>query len=100
MPNPRTALAAAAAASAFPDAAQKFTRVVEETAAYANAHHAETAPVLADFSKIPLPVISKMMTCAVLGTALTPALIQPVIDASVKYGALARTFNAAEIITA
>jgi NitT/TauT family transport system substrate-binding protein len=84
---------------AHPDAAQKFSRVVEETAAYANAHHAETAPVLADFSKIPLPVISKM-TRAVLGTALTPALIQPVIDASVKYGALARTFNAAEIITA
>ncbi len=55
--------------------------------------------MLADFSKIPLPVISKM-TRAVLGTTLTPALIQPVIDAAVKYGALARSFNAAEIITA
>ncbi len=83
---------------AHPDAAQKFARVVEDTASYANAHHADTAPVLADFSKIPLPVISKM-TRAVLGTSLTPALIQPVIDASVKYGALARTFSAAEIIT-
>jgi NitT/TauT family transport system substrate-binding protein len=83
---------------AHPDAAQRFARVVEETALYANAHHSETAPVLADFSKIPLPVIAKM-TRAVLGTSLTPALIQPVIDASVKYGALAHTFNAAEIIT-
>jgi len=83
---------------AHPEAAQRFARVVEETSAYANAHHAETAPVLADFSKIPLPVIAKM-TRAVLGTSLTPALIQPVIDASVKYGVLAHTFNAAEIIT-
>ena len=85
-------------AKAHPDLAQKFTRVVEDTAAYANAHHAETAPVLADFSKIQLPVIQKM-TRAVLGTALTPALIQPVIDGAVKYGVLARGFNAAEIIT-
>jgi NitT/TauT family transport system substrate-binding protein len=85
-------------ARAHPDVVQKFARVVEETSAYANAHHAETAPVLADFSKIQLPVIQKM-TRAVLGTALTPSLIQPVIDASVKYGVLARGFNAAEIIT-
>jgi NitT/TauT family transport system substrate-binding protein len=82
---------------AHPDVVQKFVRIVEDTAAYANAHHAETAPVLADFSKIPLPVIQKM-TRAVLGTALTPALVQPVIDASVKYGALARSFPAAEVI--
>jgi NitT/TauT family transport system substrate-binding protein len=85
-------------ARAHPEAAQKFARVVAETAAYANTHHAETAPVLADFSKIPLPVIQKM-TRAVLGTALTPALVQPVIDASVKYGVLARSFNAADVIT-
>jgi NitT/TauT family transport system substrate-binding protein len=84
-------------ARAHTDAVQKFARVVEETAAYANAHHAETAPVLADFSKIQLPVIQKM-TRAVLGTALTPALIQPVIDASVTYGVLARGFNASEVI--
>ncbi len=82
---------------AHPDAVRKFVRVVEDTAAYANVHHAETAPVLADFSKIPLPVITKM-TRAVLGTTLTPGLIQPVIDASVKYGALARTFAASDVI--
>jgi NitT/TauT family transport system substrate-binding protein len=82
---------------AHTETVQKFVRVVEETAAYANAHHAETAPVLADFSKIQLPVIQKM-TRAVLGTALTPALIQPVIDASVRSGVLARGFNAAEVI--
>jgi NitT/TauT family transport system substrate-binding protein len=83
---------------AHPDLARRFARVVVETSAYANAHHAETAPVLADFSKIPLSVVAKM-TRAVLGTQLSPALIQPVIDASVKYGALARSFPAAEIIT-
>jgi NitT/TauT family transport system substrate-binding protein len=76
---------------------QKFARVLEETAAYANGHHAETAPVLADFSQIPLPVIQKM-TRAVLGTTLSASLIQPVIDASVKYGVLARGFPASEVI--
>jgi NitT/TauT family transport system substrate-binding protein len=80
-----------------PEAAQKFSRVVCETAAYANAHHADTAPVLSDFSKIELPVIQKM-TRAVLGTSLTPGLVQPVIDASVKYGQLAKTFPASDII--
>lgn len=79
------------------DTAKTFVRVLDETAVYGNSHHAETAPVLADFSKLPLPVIQKM-TRAVLGTSLTPALIQPVIDASVKYGALARSFPAAEVI--
>lgn len=79
------------------DAMLRFARVVEETAAYANAHHAETAPVLADFSKTPLPVIQKM-TRAVLGTSLTPALIQPVIDASAKYGVLSHSFPASEVI--
>jgi len=79
------------------DTMLRFARVVEETAAYANAHHAETAPVLADFSKTPLTVIEKM-TRAVLGTSLAPALIQPVIDASAKYGALAHGFPAAEVI--
>jgi NitT/TauT family transport system substrate-binding protein len=80
-------------------AVQKFVRVLEDTAKYANNHHAETAPVLADWSQIPLPVIQKM-TRAVLGTALNAPLIQPVIDASVKYGALARSFPASEVIAA
>jgi NitT/TauT family transport system substrate-binding protein len=85
-------------ARAHPDLVQKFARIVEDTAAYANAHHAETAPVLADFSKIPLPVITNM-TRAVLGTALTPALIQPVIDAAATWGVIPHAFAAADIIT-
>lgn len=79
------------------DAMLRFARVVEETAAYANAHHAETAPVLAEFTKTPLPIVQKM-TRAVLGTSLAPSLIQPVIDASVRYGVLSRGFPAAEVI--
>jgi NitT/TauT family transport system substrate-binding protein len=79
------------------DAVQRFARIVEETAAYANTHHAETAPILADFSKTPLPVVQKM-TRAILGTSLTPALIQPLIDASAKYGQLSRGFPASEVI--
>jgi NitT/TauT family transport system substrate-binding protein len=78
-------------------AVQQFVRILEDTAKYANTHHAETAPVLAEFSQIPLPVIQKM-TRAVLGTSLNASLIQPVIDASVKYGVLKQSFAASEVI--
>ena len=84
-------------ADKHPEAVATFSRILEESALYANAHHAETAPILAEFSKIPLEVVEHMQR-GVLGTQLTPALVQPVIDAAAKYGLLARPFPAREII--
>lgn len=84
-------------ASKHPDVVAKFRRVVERSAAYGNAHHDVTAPILAEVSKIPLTVITSTER-GVLGTQLTPALVQPVIDTSAKYNQLARDFPAAEVI--
>lgn len=84
-------------ASKHPDVVKKFAQVVSQAAAYGNTHHAETAPMLAEVSKIPVNVITSMER-SVLGTQLTPELVQPVIDLSAKYGQLKRSFPAAEVI--
>lgn len=84
-------------ASKHPAVIATFRKVVEEAAAYGNRHHDVTAPLLAEVSKIPLATIAGMER-GVLGTELSPALVQPVIDMGSKYGLLARDFPAAEII--
>lgn len=84
-------------ASKHPDVVAKFRRVVEQAAAYGNKHHDVTAPLLAEVSKIPLAVITGTER-GVLGTELTPALVQPVIDKGAQYNLLSRSFPAAEII--
>lgn len=80
-----------------PDVVKTFARVCAAAAAYTNAHHDETAPMMAEFTGISLPLIARM-TRTVSGTTLNPALIQPVIDVSVKYKALKRAFAAQELI--
>ena len=80
-----------------PDVARAFARVVAAAAGYANAHHAETAPIMAQFTGIPLDVMLRMPR-ALQGTTLVPALIQPGIAAAAKYGLLKKAFPAEEII--
>jgi NitT/TauT family transport system substrate-binding protein len=84
-------------ANAHADVLARFVRVVQESARYANAHHSETAPILAQFSGIQLEVIEKSPR-AILGTSLSPALVQPVIDLAAKYGLLPRRFPAQEVL--
>lgn len=80
-----------------PDVVRRFSHVVAEAANYANAHHAETAPLMADFTKIPLVDIEHIPR-AIEGVTLSPALIQPVIVAAAKYGNLKKPFPAQELI--
>ena len=84
-------------AAKHPDVIKTFARVVAEAATYTNAHHAETAQLLSDFSTIPVDTIQHM-TRVTNGTTVSAAQIQPVIDASVKYGNVKHPFPAAEII--
>jgi NitT/TauT family transport system substrate-binding protein len=84
-------------ASKHPDVIARFRRVVEQAGAFANAHHDVTAPIVSEVSKIPLSVITGAQR-GVLGTQLTPALVQPVIDVAAKYGVLSGTFSAGDII--
>jgi NitT/TauT family transport system substrate-binding protein len=84
-------------ATKHPDVVKTFARVVSQAAAYTNTHHDETAPILSDFSSVPVDVIEHMPRVT-NGTSVSAAQLQPVIDASAKYGDLKQTFPAAEII--
>jgi hypothetical protein len=74
-----------------------FNRAYVESATYTNAHHAETAPMMAEFTGIQLATIQHMVR-GTAGTAIVPGLLQTVIDASVKYGAIKHSFPAQELI--
>lgn len=86
-------------AAAHPDIVAKFARVIGEATAYVDAHPDETAPVLAEFTGIPLATIQKMQRVP-HEAALKPAEIQPLIDAGARYGALPRAFPAQDLIAA
>jgi NitT/TauT family transport system substrate-binding protein len=75
------------------DVIKKWVRVTYDAAAYTNTHHAETAPMMADVTKIPLATIQKM-TRVNGSTSGDPALIQPCINIADKYNNIARAFPA------
>jgi NitT/TauT family transport system substrate-binding protein len=75
---------------------EKFVRTTYETAAFTNTHPADTAPLVAEMTKIPVGVIQKM-TRAHTATSSDPAMIQPAIDVAAKYGQIPRSFPAKEI---
>jgi NitT/TauT family transport system substrate-binding protein len=80
-----------------PETARDFARILAEAARYTNAHHHETAAMVAQFTSIPLNVIEHMNRTP-SGTSLDPALLQTVIDAAVKYKAIPAGFPAADMI--
>jgi NitT/TauT family transport system substrate-binding protein len=82
--------------AAHADLAAKFAAVMKQTATWANAHHAESAAILLKYTKL-TPEIVAHMNRAIYGTALEPALIQPVIDNAAKYGSFPRPVTAGEL---
>jgi NitT/TauT family transport system substrate-binding protein len=80
-----------------PELVRSFYRAYSEAATYTNAHHAETAPLMAEFTGLPLATIQHMAR-AEAGTTLSAAQIQPVIDTCAKLGAIKKAFPAAELI--
>jgi NitT/TauT family transport system substrate-binding protein len=83
--------------TANPDLVRAFARVVADSAAYVNAHHAETAAVVAEFTSVPMSQVQRMPR-SVQGSRLDPALLQPAIDAAAKYGSLKASFPAQDLI--
>jgi len=84
-------------AKAHPDIVAKFTKVLYESAAYTNKHHAETAAMMADVSKIPVETVEHMPRTDG-ATSLNPAQYQPVIDAAAKFKLIPRGFPAREML--
>lgn len=67
--------------------ARRFAAALYATAVWANAHHDQTAPILSKYAKIDVARIAAT-TRSTYATSLTPADVQPVLDLSLKYGAL------------
>jgi NitT/TauT family transport system substrate-binding protein len=80
-----------------PELAKKFVAVMRETARWANANHPQSATILSAIAKMP-PDVANKMERAYYGERLEPALLQPVIDATAKYGVVSKPFPASEII--
>jgi NitT/TauT family transport system substrate-binding protein len=84
-------------AAAHPMVLRALARTWADSARYTNGHHAETVPLMAEFTGITAETIARNPR-AELGIRLDAAQIQPLIDASAKYGAIKRAFAAREII--
>jgi len=67
------------------DVVNRFVMALRETAVWANANHARSADLLVQFTKID-PAAIGQMTRVRYGERLTPAMLQPVVNAAAKYG--------------
>jgi NitT/TauT family transport system substrate-binding protein len=85
-------------AEANPDLARRFVKAMLETAQWANAHHAESAKILAPLANIDLATFTSMARSR-FGETLTAAQLQPPLDAALKYGQLKAPFDAAQMVT-
>jgi ABC-type nitrate/sulfonate/bicarbonate transport system substrate-binding protein len=82
-------------ARAHPDLVRKFAAVMAQTARWAATHQAESAKILEQYTKTTLgPQVAR----AVYAERLDPKTIQPVIDASARYGAISAPFPATELL--
>jgi NitT/TauT family transport system substrate-binding protein len=91
-------LASNAWIAAHPVETKAFIGVMRQAAIWANAHHHESAAILAKYSQIPETLLNNIIR-ATYGTELTAALLQPNIDVAVKYGALVSRFDAQDLIS-
>jgi NitT/TauT family transport system substrate-binding protein len=82
---------------AHPDLAAKFSTALLQANKWANANRAASATILARVSHLSPDVTGRMIR-AYYGERLDAAQIQPVIDATAKYGVIPRPFPASDII--
>jgi NitT/TauT family transport system substrate-binding protein len=82
-------------AAAHPDVIKAFASAMAETYRWANRNHAQTAIILEKYTK---QHASPTMPRVVYPERVTPAIVQPLIDAAAKYGALKAPFPASELL--
>jgi NitT/TauT family transport system substrate-binding protein len=81
---------------ANPDAVARFSQAMHETALWANRHPDQSAAIFVKFTKMDPAVIAKMVR-GHYAEQMTPALMQPLIDASAKDNGFA-AFPAQELM--
>ena len=77
---------------------RRFGQVIQAASAYANAHHDKTVDLIAEFSGIDRATVATM-TRAPYATTLNPVLVQPIVDAAARYGAIPASYSAAELFS-
>jgi NitT/TauT family transport system substrate-binding protein len=83
--------------AAHPELATRFQTALRQAAEWANSHPHESAIILAKHTGL-APDIVESMKRARFGLTLDPALIKPVIDLAVKYGALDAPIGVEQLI--
>ncbi len=82
-------------AKAHPDLVRKYVAVMQQTARWANTHHADSAKILQAETQTP---VSSTTMRVIFGETLDETQIQSLIDACAKYGIIKDRFPAADII--
>jgi NitT/TauT family transport system substrate-binding protein len=77
-----------------PDVIGRFIRAMRESAAYANAHHAETAPLLAKFTGVDATDAVRIPQ----GVRFDPPQLQVLIDLQAKYKMIPASFDVRDLI--
>ena len=83
--------------NAHPEATQKFLHVVQEASEYVEHHEDEVSPMSAAFGGVDPKLITGIRHTG-RGAVITPALIQPIINAAVKYNAIPKALDAKDLI--
>lgn len=76
---------------------ERFKSVLRTAAIYVNAHHAETAGLIAAYSGMDQQTIATMQRVTT-GTELDPRLIQPLIDVAATYKVVDKGFDARDFL--
>jgi NitT/TauT family transport system substrate-binding protein len=79
------------------DVAKRFVGAIYDAARWANAHHDDSAAILAKYTKVDVDRIKRMNRCS-YATDLQPAMVQPILDTAFKYKALTTATSAASMI--
>jgi NitT/TauT family transport system substrate-binding protein len=75
----------------------RFAKAIEQGAAYANTHLAETIPLLLPLTKTD-PKVATEMRHGYSATSFDPGALQPVVDLMVRYKEIPTSFNARELL--
>lgn len=83
-----------------PALARRFAQAIRETAQWANrpANHAKSGEILDTYTPFPPELLPKM-TRATYGETLDPKIMQPLLDAALKYKALATPVAPRDLIS-
>lgn len=84
-------------ADSHPAVIRAFSAVLERANAYCNDHQDQTAPLLSSFSHVPVETILHSVRNRYALT-VTPADVQPLIDAAAKYKEIPQAYAARDII--